>query len=71
LKTLDSVSEKNYMFIKAYALTGIERSLTHITSYHFVFHTFKVRSVIAILLLLALLLYMPGRIAGLPCSWGK
>jgi hypothetical protein len=39
VKTLDSVMEKNYMCLKAYALNGIEPSLTHIKSYHFVFHT--------------------------------
>jgi hypothetical protein len=44
LKTLDSVLEKNYMFLKAYALSGIEPSLTHILNRTilYVTHTFKI-----------------------------
>jgi hypothetical protein len=39
MKTLNSVMEKNYMFLKAYALNGIEPSLTHILNCNILYFT--------------------------------
>jgi hypothetical protein len=38
-KTLDSVLEESYMFLKPYSLVSIDPSLTRIKSHHFIFHT--------------------------------